>query len=113
MRFGKAARLTRRREFLTVQGRGRKLQAGPYVVLLLPNGSGRARLGITVSSKVAGAVGRNRVKRWVREAFRARAAALPPVDLVVIARSPAPGAGLAAARGAIDAAIVAARGVAP
>ncbi len=104
MRFGKAARLTRRREFLAVQGRGRKLQAGPYLVLLLPNGCGRPRLGITVSSKVAGAVGRNRVKRWVREAFRSRAAALPPVDVVVIARRAALEAGLAAARAAIDAA---------
>jgi ribonuclease P protein component len=113
VRFGKAARLTRRREFLTVQERGRKLQAGPYVVLLLPNGCGRARLGITVSSRVAGAVGRNRVKRWVREAFRSRAAALPPVDLVVIARSAAPAAGLVAARGAIEAALGAARGIVP
>ncbi len=57
-----------------------------------------------MSSKVANAVGRNRVKRWVREAFRAVRSDLPPVDLVVIARRGAPEMGLAAARRALSAA---------
>jgi ribonuclease P protein component len=104
VRFTKAARLLRRREFLAVQERGARLYAGRYVVLALPSDSGRARLGITVSSKVANAVVRNRVKRWVREAFRAAAPGLPPVDLVVIARSSALAGGLAGARDAISAA---------
>ena len=106
MRFGKAARLTRRREFLAVQERGKKLHAGEYVVLAGENGLGRPRLGVTVSTRVAGAVGRNRVKRWVREAFRARAAGWPGVDVVVIARGGAPEGGLAAALRALDAARV-------
>ncbi len=105
MRFTKAARLRRRREFLAVQERGRKISAGPYLVLLLPSGGDRARLGITVSSRVANAVGRNRVKRWVREAFRRRAAELPAVDVVLIARREAPAAGLQAAAAAIAAAV--------
>jgi ribonuclease P protein component len=57
-----------------------------------------------VSSRVANAVGRNRVKRWVREAFREIQEELPPVDLVVIARAGAPGLGLAGARRALAAA---------
>ena len=104
MRFGKAARLLRRREFLAVQERGTRLVAGRYVVLALPSESGHARLGITVSSKVADSVVRNRVKRWLREAFRAASPALPPFDLVVIARSSAAAGGLAGAREAIAAA---------
>jgi len=44
---------------------------------------------------------RNRVRRWVREAFRAVAAELPPVDLVVIARTGAATAGLEGARTAL------------
>jgi ribonuclease P protein component len=44
------------------------------------------------------------VKRWVREAFRAVAAELPPVDLVVIARAGAPDGGLDGARAALRAA---------
>lgn len=92
----------RRHEFLAVQERGARLHAGKYVVLGLPNGCGHARLGITVSSRVANAVGRNLVKRWVREAFRAVAAEFPPVDLVVIARSGTVEAGRPAAAGALD-----------
>ena len=101
MRWPKAARLLRRREFLAVQEQGARLHAGKYVVLGIPNGCGHARLGVTVSSKVANAVGRNLVKRWVREAFRAAAGELPAVDLVVIARSSALEAGLAGAAQAL------------
>jgi ribonuclease P protein component len=104
VRLGKAARLTLRSEFLAVQERGRKLHAGAYVVLALPNELGHPRLGVTVSSRVGRAVVRNRLKRWVREAFRATAAGLPGVDLVVIGRSSAREAGLGGAVRALSAA---------
>ncbi|HEY7725940.1 MAG TPA: ribonuclease P protein component, partial [Anaeromyxobacteraceae bacterium] len=68
MRSGKARRLLRRREFLAVQERGARLAAREYAVLALERPAPPARLGVTVSSKVANAVVRNRVKRWVREA---------------------------------------------
>jgi ribonuclease P protein component len=100
----KAARLRRRREFLEVQQRGRRLFSGEVIVLALASGGARPRIGITVSSKVANAVGRNRVKRWVREAFRSVKAELPPVDLVVIARRGAPEMGLGRVRQALAAA---------
>ncbi len=104
MTLPKAARLLRRREFLQVQERGRRLYSGDVLVLALESGGTRPRIGITVSSKIANAVGRNRVKRWVREAFRAVRADLPAVDLVVIARRGAPEMGLAGARRALAAA---------
>jgi ribonuclease P protein component len=104
VRFGKAARILRRREFLAVQQRGQRLFSGKLVVLALSAGGKRPRIGITVSGKVANAVIRNRIKRWVREAFRAVAADLPPVDLVVIARSGAAEIGLEGARTALSAA---------
>lgn len=104
MTHARAARLRRRREFLKVQQRGRRLYAGEVLVLALEGAGKRPRIGITVSSKVANAVGRNRVKRWVREAFRAIEPDLPPVDLVVVARRGAPEMGLAGATRALAAA---------
>jgi ribonuclease P protein component len=104
VKLPKAARLRRRREFLAVQERGARLYAGEVLVLHGGMGAERARIGITVSSKLANAVGRNRVKRWVREAFRQIQAELPPVDLVVIARKGASEMGLAGARRALEAA---------
>ena len=95
MTVGKAARLRRRREFLAVQQRGARVFAGDVIVLALDAGSQEPRIGITVSSRITNAVGRNRVRRWAREAFRAVATELPPVDLVVIARSGATTIGLA------------------
>ena len=104
MKLPKAARLRRRREFLQVQQRGRRLYAGEVLVLALGASGSGPRIGITVSSKIANAVGRNRVKRWVREAFRAVRGDLPAVDLVVVARRGAPGMGLEGARRALSAA---------
>jgi len=77
-----------------VQQRGARVFTGDVIVLALNAGAREPRIGITVSSKVTNAVGRNRVRRWAREAFRAVAAELPPVDLVVIARSGATTLGL-------------------
>src|SRR5205814_4807409 len=48
-----------------------------------------ARVGLTVSSKVGGAVQRNRIKRRLREAVRLELAGLPAVDLVIVARASA------------------------
>jgi ribonuclease P protein component len=101
VRLPKAARLRRRRDFLAVQQRGTRLHAGDVIVLGLDTGGTRPRIGITVSSKIASAVERNRVKRWVREAFRAVATDLPPLDLVVVARRGALGMGVAGARRAL------------
>ena len=87
-----------------MQERGRRLYGRELLVLALHGGADRPRLGITVSGKVANSVTRNRVKRWVREAFRAVQADLPPVDLVVIARAGAARVGLEGARAALEAA---------
>lgn len=104
MTLPKAARLRRRREFVEVQQRGRRLYSGEVLVLALETGARRPRIGITVSSKVGNAVERNRVKRWVREAWRGAREGLPPVDLVVIARPAAKEMGLGGARRALLAA---------
>lgn len=53
-----------------------------------------ARLGLVVSRRVGCAVRRNRVKRLLREVFRARSWPVG-LDLVVIAKAPPPTLGLA------------------
>ena len=99
--FPRAARLRRRRDFLAVQQRGRRLFAREWVILALENQRGSPRLGVTVSSKVANAVGRNRAKRWAREAYRELAGGFPAVDVLAIARSGAVAAGFEGAKQAL------------
>jgi ribonuclease P protein component len=101
VKLPKAARLRIRREFLAVQERGTRLYSGDVLVLARASETERARIGITVSSKVGNAVERNRVKRWVREAWRSLGTDLPAVDLVVIARPASLNMGLEGARRAL------------
>ena len=64
----------------------------PHRLLVLhvaPNELDRARVGITVSGRVGKAVVRNRVRRRLREALRARFGTLTPgFDVLVVARPP-------------------------
>lgn len=89
-RFPKKARLRKRSQFLAVGQVGRKIHTKNFLVLWRPNGLAISRLGITVTRRVANAVGRNRVKRRVREAFRLSQKSIPPgLDLVVVAKKEA------------------------
>ncbi len=85
--FPKEVRLRKRADFLAVQERGRKIQVGPLVGLVLPSPDGVARLGLTVSSKVGTAVVRNAVRRRLRELLRKRRSRWPGgMHLVVVVR---------------------------
>ena len=99
--FPKTARLLRRVEYLAAREKGRNFAEGPLAASFRPLAPGTtraagggtergvARVGLTVSSRVGGAVVRNRVKRRLREAVRRELSLLPAVDLVLVARSSA------------------------
>lgn len=85
--FSSERRLRRRADFLRVGATGRKFHSGHFLLLVAQQPTGPARLGVTVSRKVGGAVERNRVKRLVREFFRCHQPQFPPaLDFSVIAK---------------------------
>jgi ribonuclease P protein component len=92
-RFPRAARVRARGDFDRVFKAGRR--AGLPILALhwhRPEGVGAARLGLAVSRKVdPHAVGRNRIKRCLREAFRHLRGDLLPGDYVIVARPGAAG----------------------
>ncbi len=69
-RFLKTDRLLKRSEFVLLSQSGKKIHSRHFLALYKPGRLGTSRLGITVTRKVANAVGRNRIKRLVRESFR-------------------------------------------
>ena len=84
----KRGRLSRSAEFERVYRESRSHGNRYLVLYAFPReDEGGVRLGLTVPRKVGGAVERNRVKRLLREAFDAEAAAVPANhDIVIKAR---------------------------
>jgi len=71
LRFPKSKRLLSNRQFKAVLGRNRRAADSLLTLLVAPNDSDSARLGVSVGKKVCGrATVRNRLKRLLREAFR-------------------------------------------
>lgn len=84
--------LTTRRDFVAVAKRGAKAPRRTLVLQALrqrpPRSPACARIGVTATKKLGGAVLRNRVKRRLRALARERLSANPPLgwDLVLIGR---------------------------
>ena len=83
--FPEGARLNRSEEFRTVYRHGGRLKVFPLRIYYLKRPQAHtSRLGLAVGKKTGPAAVRNRWKRLVREAFRARRHLLsPPCDIIV------------------------------
>ncbi|MBI5528489.1 MAG: ribonuclease P protein component [Deltaproteobacteria bacterium] len=91
--FGRRDRLLEPGEFETVRKRGAQARGAFLIVYESPGERGRTRLGMAVPRGVGNAVTRNRVKRFIREAFRTgRQSLCPCCDMLVVARPAAAGA---------------------
>lgn len=87
--FPRSARVRTSAEYARVFEASRRT-ADPLLSLHWQSGPVPARLGLAVSRKVdRKAVGRNRIKRVLREQFRQLRHDLPGGDYVVVARAPA------------------------
>jgi len=88
---GRRGRITRSADFDRVYRSGRSHASRVFVLHAFPRGDDQpARLGLSVSRKVGGAVDRNKVKRLVKEAFATVTGDINPgTDIVVVARSDA------------------------
>lgn len=85
--------LKQNHEFRRLYHRGKSAANRHLVLYCRKNSLGVNRLGLTVSAKLTGAVGRNRIKRLLREAYRLNEEKFEKgVDLVLVARSRAVGA---------------------
>lgn len=83
----KSQRLRNTTEFRRVYTRGRSYVHPLLVLYVLPNPDVQWRFGFSISRKLGGAVQRNRIKRRLREACRARTNRLiPGFDFVIVGR---------------------------
>jgi len=88
-RFTRSARVRTRAEYSTVFNGARRV-SDPLMTLHWLKGDSPARLGMAVSRKVdTRAVGRNRIKRVLRDATRHLLPCLAGGDFVIVARSAA------------------------
>jgi len=93
--FPPTHRLKSPEDFKRVYDRKRSVSDAHLIVYACENALPHARLGVSVSKKVGGAIVRNRFKRLFREAFRLLQHELPPgIDYVLIPKLPARDLGL-------------------
>lgn len=86
-RFPRSARVRTRADFDRVFKGGRRAGLPVLALHWTQDDAIAPRLGLAVSRKVdPHAVGRNRIKRQLRDAFRHLRSELPPGDYVVVAR---------------------------
>lgn len=86
-KMNKQQRIKKNKEFQRVFKKGKSFANRQFIVYLLKGEQEEFRLGLSVSKKVGNAVARNRVKRYIRQAFlELKDDLLPNADYIIIAR---------------------------
>ena len=81
------ASLKKNHEFKRLYNKGKNAASKCVVVYQRRNGSSQNRLGITVSTKLGGAVQRNRIRRRLKEIYRLNEKSVSAgYDIVIVAR---------------------------
>ena len=90
-RFQRSQRLCRPAQFQAAYAQGRRFGNELFTATVRINdGHASARLGLSIAARTVGnSVSRNRLRRQIRESFRLLQPALPPLDIVIGARSAA------------------------
>jgi ribonuclease P protein component len=86
--FPRCEHLTKRAEYLHVYKHGRKWVGRQFIFYLVRDEGVERRFGVAVTRKVGNAVVRNRVKRYIREAYRHHRHRLDTGFLLVIVARP-------------------------
>jgi len=83
--FPRKNRLLDPQDYTRVFKQGQKFRCDGFAFICRINEFPHARLGLAIAKKhIASAVGRNRIRRIIREGFRYHQATLGNVDIVVI-----------------------------
>jgi ribonuclease P protein component len=87
--FTRAHRLTLPAEYNEVFAAGKRVSIGSFTVVVRRT-DGPARLGLAIAKKqIKHAVGRNRIKRLAREAFRRHLELLKGIELIAMVKNSA------------------------
>jgi ribonuclease P protein component len=101
--FPRARRLRTAADFKRVYADGHRMGNEFFTVNARPNELPLARLGMSVAVRTMGnAVRRNRLRRMIRESFRLHQSSVPPLDIVIGARSSARTASCAELRSSLE-----------
>ncbi len=91
-KLGRELRIRSHNDFARVYRTRQSLRNRTLTLCYATSTNDASRLGLSVSKRIGNSVHRNRVKRVLREVFRAHGTAvLNPVDLILIPRSFASG----------------------
>jgi ribonuclease P protein component len=95
-KFGKRNKLCRNKHFQAVYRKGKSFADKALVLYVVPNATGKRRVGVAAGKRLGNAVVRNRVKRLLREAYRLHQSELVGgFDLILVGRRPLVHANLA------------------